>query len=158
MRRLPLILGGKGTHFCGCLIPNTVKTYANMTTLLAYSYLSFQTKREVELSFSPHPQPHIMLYLFFIIPKNHIAPELYLGVKGEHLATRSSQGGWAGEDLGKHQMWVGLFGGELLVLSLWCIVMKSKKRCIGSAWAYTGGPSHSSLWVPWSEQSQQRSF
>lgn len=88
-----------------------------MTTLLVYSYLSFQTEREMELSFSPHPQPHIMLYLFFIIPRNHIAPELYLGAKGVHLVTRSSQEGWAGEDLGKHRMWVGLFGQELLVLS-----------------------------------------
>ena len=52
-----------------------------MTTLLAYSYLSFQTEREMELSFSPYPQPYIMLYLFFIIPRNHIAPELYLGAK-----------------------------------------------------------------------------
>ena len=74
MRRLSLILGGKGTHFCGCLIPNTVKTYANMTTLLVYSYLSFQTEREMELSFSPHPQPHIMLYPVLHHPKEPYSP------------------------------------------------------------------------------------
>lgn len=68
-----------------------------MTTLLAYSCLSFQTEREMELSFPPCPQPHIMLYLFFIIPRKHIAPELYLGATGEHLAPP----GWAGEDLGE---------------------------------------------------------